>query len=408
MPVRGGALLSLVALVVASGCPLPPPGEEPEPPTEEPAPQEPFVFTVSASDYSYEPVAGVELAVGEQVGLTGQDGSYEFQLDAGPPVQLDHHEELGVVDSTLTCADQEHLWVWTGSDTEWIYGTVELTVQGLVDPAGFELAWVYVAGTEPYTYVSRFTVQGSWLTEQEPGVWGATFRVSPTSQWEIVASEARPDGTAGLARHSGGHGLDADQTIAVEVVLEDAPGGVQPWDGQVDPAVSWIVLEERIEVMGTGVLLPVLTAEPDGQPRDLPVLDGHLDVLEYQAALTFEAPECDSQGLGATLDPLFPPDTLSLPELPPPPVLAVEGAPERPELAWTVQDPDSIYAYADVWDEAGEEHRSDWFVRVRPGCGDRVAWPVFLPSIGDTDRLSVYVSASGDGWAGWCSVTVDP
>lgn len=406
MPVRTTAPLLLLALSLAWGCPQPEPVEEPPTPTPTPAPDEPFVFNGLVRDYDGLPVAGAELAIGEQIELTGVDGWARFELEQGPPVQVDFFEEPGRVDTDLTCADQQSFWLWTGTSSTWQYGTLDITVHGLVEPDGLKLALVYLAGTEPYTYVSWRSISGAWLTEVEAGVWTGSMNSSATSQWELVASEARPDGTASFARLAGGHGLEVDEVIEVSINLEDAAGGLQPWDGQVADGPSRLVLQERIEVMGEGIFMPVLSIEPDGQPRDLSVLDGHLDVLEYRAEFSFDGSACDTQELDLTLPPLFPPDELSLPELPPPPVIAVEGEPDRPDLVWTDAFDGSTRVYADVWDETGDQLLTDWFAYARSGCGERATWPVFLDPVKETDLLQVAISTNGDGVSGYCSATI--
>ncbi len=393
----------LAALALAIGCPQPPTTVPPAP-TPGPTPDEPFTFAGFVRDYSGEPVAGAELAVGEQVELTDLEGWAFFELEDGPPVQADFHEGPGRVESELTCADQESFWAPSGSSGTWEYGTFEVTVEGLVDPAGFGMALVY-RYAEPYDWVSWYRVSGAWLAEEEPGTWTTSLRISPTEEWEIVASEVRSDGTAGFGHVVGGHGLGVDETIQVTVVLEDTDGGTQPWDGVLDTAATRLVIEERLEVMGEGVYLPVLTAEPDGLARDLPVLDGDLGVLEYNVQLLFDGPDCDYQDLDLSLPPLFPPDTLTLPDPPEAPVIGFEGSAEQPEVTWTGAGDGSTYVYADVWNAAGEVHVSDWFVYVRPGCGDRLTWPVFLEPVKESEVLSASISTYGDGWSGYCSAT---
>jgi hypothetical protein len=395
----------LLAALVVGGCPQPP--DEGEPAPEAPTPDEPFLFTGTVNDYDGLPVAGVELAVGDGVTTSGQDGGFGFELDDGPPVQLDVLQEAGRVESRLTCAEQERVWFWTGSISTPVTATLELVVHGIEDRSRVRFVWVYEVGDADWSYVSWSSYSGLWLQESEPGVWGATLQTSPNLGWVLLASEARADGTVTWDRVDGVHALDAGETVQLELQLEEAAGGVQVWDGQVDAQVRSITLRERIEVMGRGVFLPVLITEPDGLPVDVPVLDAHLGVLEYDANLVLDSAACDSADVTLDAAPVFPPDTLTLPDMPDPVTVAAEGDPSRPEFSWTgVQS--NAWIYADVWDSAGEVLLSDWYLGAARGCGDRGRWPVSLEPIGPEDRLELRISTYGEHWSAWCEVTVEP
>ena len=404
MRARLFAPLSLAALMVVA-CPTPP--EEDEPIIEAPTPAEPFLFSGAVTDYDGVPIAGVELAVGDQLTASDELGEFGFELEDGPPVQLDVRPEPGEVDSSLTSAEQEHVWLWTGSTSDPPTATLEVVVLGVQDPARLRFVWVYELGNADWSYVSWSSYSGLWLDEQEPGVWGRAFQVSPNLGWALLASEARPDGTAAWARVDGLHALSADQTVEVELQLEDASGEGQEWDGQVDDSVLELTLSERIEVMGRGVFLPVLVIEPDGLPVDVPVLDAQLGVLEYEVDLVVDSPGCESADVTLDSGPVFPPEVLSLPPLPDPVTIVAEGEAATPELAWTGVE-SNAWIYADVWDATGDVLLSDWYVRAGRGCGDRARWPALLATLGPEELLDLRIYTYGDDWGASCSVTVEP
>lgn len=398
---------SLVAALFLLGCPADGTPPEPEP---EPVPEpEPEVWLLEGlvRDSQGEPLPGVELGVGDVFEVTGDDGLFEFEVPDGPPVQLDRTDGEAAVRTFLTCLDYQSMYVWQ-SGPPVIYPDLEIRLTSFEDLADVTLIMVYEHAE--YGWISTsYPYTGSFLLDGEGGA-SAVVSVPPASRFVLLASEVRAAGQLAFGRVDGEEPIEEGNTLQVTLDLQEVDAGYQTWDGEAPEGATEIYFNERLEVWGRGLFLPVANLEVTGDEVEIPVLDGQLDVMEYQVTLAWQQPGCDSAVTSATLPPVFPPDVLSLPQLPAPAVAQADGPwIERPSLSWT-PDPDASYGYAylylDTWLEDGTRG-PDWTIQTEGDCGTSVSWPERLPSLESVATGSIQMLSGGSGWSSRCSTAFE-
>jgi len=397
---RAAAVTSslVVALAALTGCPA---DGEPPAATESATPEPPWTLYGGAMTYDGAPVSGMEVASGDVLRLTDAQGLFQFEAPDGPPIQVDRTVSEVDVSSRITCDDELVWWIWQGGSSS-DYAYVEIRISSWDDLADLTLLWVY---EDPDGgWLSTWSFGGSSLGVAEDGSASATFWLPDAARWTVIAAEMRAYDQLGFARAESTEPLLVDDEITVDLELQRVEASWQTWDGVAPEGVQRVEFRERIEVWGSAAYVKVASVEPTGEPVELPVLDGRLDVMEYQVDLTWDEPACDTARTWKTLDPVFPPDVLTIPTSPPAPTVAVDGAwADGPTLVPApLPGTGNNYVYFDAWDAEGEA-TSSWDLRYEGGCGETASWPVRLPTpgVGDSGRLQI--TSYGDEWSGRCS-----
>ncbi len=388
----------LPLLTLLAACPpvVPDPADDDDAAAE----PEPWLVTAEVLDIEALPVAGATLAVGDDVRVTDASGVEVFEVDAGPPAQVDFGAG-DEVDSRVTCYGSERFWDFG----DWTYvppeTSITVTIDAIESPEDFRFAWVFEYAD--FDWVSTWTYPASSF-EEGPDGWTLTLGVVPAARWAAFAAEPR-DGEAWWARVDGDEPLEDGDEASVTLALSASGGGTQAWDGDVPEGVTVVELKERVEVWGEAVWLSVGTFV-GGEEVALPVYDGSLDVLEYRAEATWDVEGCDAAATTKTLAPLFPPDVLTLGELPRPPEFGPVGGDwsASPDLWWSAPDANSASTYLYAWDADGA-FASPWSVRVQDDCDDVATWPATADPMGSGWTVDARLYAYFDGASGRCTVS---